>query len=162
MKYLKRVNELFDDESRRSDFSYDYLSGDLSPEDTIKWDKYKINPVKEKLLEDVPFLNLLNFREVGNINQFSFNEYREGLFILFDIHVVLYSNGKFMLATYFKSLLNNKIDWSKDFIKTGKSLEEVIQLLNNDVKKLLDEFSIYVKQFDIDLTNDGIFKVDLN
>jgi hypothetical protein len=125
MKYLKTINELFDDEIIRNEFGEDYLSGDLSPEETTKWDKYKFNPIKAKLLEKVPYLNLLTFREVGNINQFSFNEYRDGLFLLADIQVVSYKNGKFMLVTYFKSLVNDNVDWSKDFIKTGKSLDEV-------------------------------------
>lgn len=162
MKYLKRIDELFDDEEMRSKFSHEYLSGDLGPEDVNKWDKYEYESLKNQLLEEVPYLNSLDFRKTGNINQFVFNEYRDGLFLLFDIQIVAFENGKYMLANYVKSLVDDKVDWSVDFIKGNKSLDEIIKLLNNNVKANLDKFVDYVKQYDIDILNDDNFKIDLN
>lgn len=162
MKYLKRINELFDDEQNRIRFSDDYLSGDLSPEDVDVWDKYEYESVKNKLLEKVPYLNSLTFRKTGSINQFSFNEYQEGLFLLFDIQVVAFENGKYMLASYAKSLVDDKVDWSIDFIKSNKSLDDVINLLNNEVRTNLDKFSEYAKQYDINILDGFNFKSDLN
>ena len=153
MKYLKKINELFDDEEMRSKFSHEYLSGDLGPDDVNQWDKYEINPVYQKLKDSVNYLSQLDFRKIGNILEFSFTQEDDGFLCIFTIEVTIFSN-KFLLKSISNTIIDDQEDWNKLYIKSLNSIEEVISHLNNQVRKIIYDFSNYLVQYDIELFND--------
>jgi hypothetical protein len=161
MKYLKRMNELFDDEKIRSKFSDDYLSGDFSPEDTLTWNNYSFDKILDKLLESVNYLNSLKFNKTGSILEFTFEEKREGLDLLFNIEVSVFQSGTFNLNVISSSFINDKKDWSESELKSFKDLSSLINFLNGKVFSMIKDFSDYCEQYDIKVINNSI-KYDLN
>jgi hypothetical protein len=162
MKYLKRIDELFDDEKIRSKFSYDYLSGDLSPEDTLEWDEYSFDSILNNLLEKVPYLNSFRSNRIGNILEFIFEEKRDGLHLLFLIEITGFESGSFTLNVLSSSFVNDKEDWFKSDIKRFKDIQPLLEYLKNDVFKMVNEFSDYISQYDIKIINSKKIKYDMN
>jgi hypothetical protein len=162
MKYLKTINELFDDEKTRSKFGEDYLRGDLSPEDTLEWDEYTFDGLLNKILEKVRYLNSFSNRKLGSMLEFTFEENRDGLNLLFNIEITRFESGSFMLKVISYSFIDEKEDWSESDRKMFNDIESLINYLNNEVLKSLERFSKYSSQYGVTIIKPNNMKYDMN
>jgi hypothetical protein len=162
MKYLKRINELFDDEKTRSKFSYDYLSGNLSSEDVLDWKKYNFDGLLNKILEKVKYLNSFTNRKIDSILEFTLEEDRNGLNLVFNIKVNRFESGSFMLNVLSYSFIDGKEDWSDSDSRMFDDIESLINYLNNEVLKSLEEFSKYSSEYGVTIIKPSNIKYDMN
>jgi len=164
MKYLKTINELFDDIEIRNRFGKEYLSGDLSPESTLDWDEYKADPLLTELLEKVTYLNSLKSKRLDKGLYFSFSEERDGLLLYFEVQVTEFANNRYILNIIAASSINDKMDWEEDLVKNIRSKEELFNKLNTTGFNMIKKFNDYCeKEFDISIIDNRISgNVDLN
>ena len=163
MKYLKTINELFDDIEIRNKFGREYLSGDLSPESTLDWNEYKADSLLTELLEKVTYLNSLESKRLDKGLFFSFSEEKDGLLLYFEIQVTEFANNRYILNIIASSSINDKMDWEEDLVKNIKSKEELFNVLNTLGFKMIKKFNDYCKsEFDISIINGDIKNINLN
>ena len=169
MKYLKRINELFDDYDLRDANEISYLTGDIGSEIVSKWGKVKSDdPLLDRVIFSCPFVIGLKYRRNGNILEFGFNGDINNGFYHFNFEIVEFRNGEFGLNVYSKCVNNNNKIWNESFIKRTDSFAKLCSYLNRDVLDLLVRFNNFLKSefgishYDIDQEGVDVFNPRLN
>jgi hypothetical protein len=169
MKYLKRINELFDDSDLRDANEIPYLTGDISPETVSKWKKVKSDdPLLDRVIFSCPFVVGLNYRRNGNILEFGFNSNIDNGFYYFTCEVVEFRNVEFGLNAYTRCIIDNNKLWDESFIKRTDNFVKLCSYLNRDILDLLVRFNNFLKSefgishYDIDQEGVDVFNPRLN
>jgi hypothetical protein len=169
MKYLKTINELFDDSEMRDRNEIPFLTGNLSAKSVSKWNSVNTDyNLSDRLIFSCPFLDSLENSETGNIIEFNFDGSVEGGFYYFLIEVIHLSKEKFTLKVNAKSIVNNKVQYQKEMSRKVNSFNDLCSLINRDVLDMLITFNNFisdefgVSNFQFDQEGISIFNPRLN
>ncbi len=144
MKYLKTINELFDDPDVKSKFEIPYLKGDLDPKNISK------NIVKDgdnllgRLSMNCPYIGHLSYKRLSNslLNIGFQTEVNLDGIIYFVIEIMEHaSTKKYICNSYAKCVIDGKTVYDKKVNKPLMGYNELVSLLNNEVLDMLIDFN---------------------
>jgi hypothetical protein len=151
MKYLKKINELFDTEDLKAKHEIPYLTGVLNGSEVLKWEKIITkNNFLFTLVESCPFLTELGVNISGNIINIGFQNFKkynekDEVFYYFNIEIIKYVDSYGLNVNYVCYSNKQKIkegnirDINLDFIKLTK-------ILNSKVFDELIEFNKFIEK----------------
>lgn len=178
MRYLKRINELFDDEELKSQFEIPYLKGELVGGGS-KWRSLKsdLDPDLTRIITDVPWLAELKYRRSGSVLSIGFNDIiiygksedgrEESVYYHFLIEIVRFRD-EYALNVYARCYGNGHQIYSESIIKKSMPYTEMISLLKRPVLNLLIDFNNYIERmfgksnFSVKDKNKIIFNPNMN
>lgn len=150
MKYLKRINEIFDSEELKDQFEIPYLKGDLDPSKVLKWEKVKDdsdNKLLNSIVRACPFVADLSYRKGTNSLELGFKDTIHGdnqVFYYFLIEIIDYSNF-YNMNMYATSIVNGRKTYNESLIKGRLSFIDLCDILNDKVFKELVDFNNYLE-----------------
>lgn len=137
MKHLKKINEIYDDSVRKS------YHKDIP--DIKSWDKY--DGLEKILSQNVPYLNFLRFRKIGDLLEYKFNEYSDNAF--FFAYILIYPEkkpGLYNLNMHMKCSETDpedekiNITYNKNVFLNNLDKKELINILNTKGRKEMMDF----------------------
>jgi hypothetical protein len=160
MRFIKKINELFDDGSLKLSHEIPYMSGDLTPISILSNSRiYKFDDgLVRKLSMDCPYVNYLSYNRVGNLLVVGYykesqNSDNEESVISFTIEISQHNGtDSFICNTYARCMVNGKKIYNESIIRSIMSYDNLKDLLNNSILDLLIDFSkIMVKKFNVNI-----------
>jgi len=164
MKYIKKLNELFDNEELKAQFEIPYLKGEipLDGESMIG----RSDRLLASLVNACPYLAELGFRKSGNILSIGFSDTKsfndkDKLFYYFNIELVEYSDDRYTLNVYAKCIGNGHTVYDESLIKRSMGFIEVCSQINRPVLNILIDFNNWLEKT-IDVSHFSIKTKDVS
>lgn len=150
MKYLKSINELFDDVDIKSKMEIPYLRGDIDFKKLVS-DKSLMkdgDTLLSKLSMNCPYVAHLFFRRISNnLIDIGFNKelsYGQGndVQMYFVIEIMEHATTKsYICNVYAKCIGNGKVLYNESIHKPIMPYDVLVRCMNNEVLNLLIDFN---------------------
>jgi hypothetical protein len=146
MKYLKTINELFDDSDMKSKFEIPYLQGDIDFKN-IASNKSLVKDgdnLLGRLSMNCPYIGHLSYKRLSSslLNIGFQTEINLDGIIYFVIEIMEHaSSKKYLCNSYAKCVIEGKTLYDKKINKSLMGYNELVTLLNNEVLDMLVDFN---------------------
>lgn len=150
MRYLKSINELFDDVDIKSRMEIPFLRGDIDFKKIVS-DK---NLLKEgdqllgKLAMNCPYVGHLSYRRISNnLIDIGFNKNlnfgeNNDVSLYFIIEIMEHASTKsYLCNVYAKCVGNGKVLYNESINRSIMPYSELVRCMNNEVLNLLIDFN---------------------
>ena len=153
MKYLKRINELFDDEFQKDLHEIPYLKGEITPQSLTSGEDIlqKGDKLLNQLAHSCPWIIELGFRRSGSILSIGFSDTlrhtaKDEVFYYLNIEIVEF--GKSIHNVNFTSkVYGNGVEiYNENIKKSQLTIPQLIDFLNKTCYPLVVDFNNYLEK----------------
>lgn len=142
MRYLKRIDELFDTPELKGMFEVPYMKGEMPLDYYVKNAKMGTSdPLLNNILYTAPFIMPLKYKRSGNLlslgfdKDFKFND--RDAYVLFVLEIREVSDKKYLVNLTSKIHKNGSVGYNNSFNKSNLTLSELMVFLRTE---FLDAF----------------------
>jgi hypothetical protein len=153
MKYLKRINELFDTEELRDQNEIPYLRGEISPKKLVSGENLigKDDKLLVKLIESCPWIVELKYVRSGSILAIGFHETinhspTDNVFYYLNIEIVEFTNKTYNINFNAKVMGNGREIYNESIRKGQLDINDVTTFLNKNCYPLVVDFNNYLSR----------------
>jgi hypothetical protein len=156
MKYLKRINELFDDEFQKNLHEIPYLKGEITPQKISSGQNLlgMSDRMLNQLCHSCPWIIELGYRRSGSILSVGFSNSlrhsaKDEVFYFLNIEIVDYGRDLYNLNFTSKVIGNGREIYNDSIKNSQMDLNQLINYLNKIIYPMVVDFNNYLsKMFD--------------